>query len=134
MLLECWTRSGSMPRADWSRDISSGWKIQLSSTLAAPDFWELIMMTWPSELFREDRTRRYSIGALHGAEDQAKRKSKSGMRFLPNVAGGMQVAQTSPQPRSDRVGRSGTIFKPGSTCMTSKKAERRGNDFVPVRN
>src|SRR6266567_1596494 len=91
-----------MPRADWHPDILSGWKIQLSSTLAAQDFWGLIMMSWPPELFREDRTRKFSNGALHAAENPVKNKSLFGMRFLPNVAGEMKRAPTCKRPRSDQ--------------------------------
>src|SRR6266849_13726 len=116
--------------ADCRPTILLGWKIQLSSTLAAPDFWELITMIWSSELLREGRTKKFWNGALCRAEDRAKRKSRFGMRFCANADGGMRVAPTWPQPRSDQVGKIGTIFKPGWTCMMLKKAERRGNDFV----
>src|SRR6266478_5494911 len=118
-----------MPKADWRPDILSGWRIQLSSTLAAHDFWELIMMTWSSELFREDRTRRYSNGALHTAENPAKKKSLFGMRFLANVVGEMKRAPTCKRPRSDQTGAIATIFRLGWICMTSKKGERREHLF-----
>ena len=74
--------------------------------LAAQDFWGLIMMSWPPEHFREDRTRKFSNGALHAAENPAKKKSLFGMRFLPNVAGEMKRAPTCKRQRSDHTGRS----------------------------
>src|SRR4029434_4383160 len=131
MWLECWTRSGYMLKADWRPTILSGWKIQHCSTHAAPDFWELTMTIWSSALFRADRTRRSSNGALPGAESRAKKKFPSGMPFFPNAAGGMKRATSWQQPGNDRVWAIATIFKRGWTCTTLKKAERRGDNFVP---
>src|SRR5882724_8662029 len=122
-----------MPRADWRPDILSGWRIQLSSTLAAHGFWGLIMMSWPPELFREDRTRKFSNGALHAAENPAKKKSLFGMRSWPNVAGAMKRVPTWKRRSSDQVWAIATISKPGWTCMTSKKEEPQAH-FVPVRD
>src|SRR6266536_2866993 len=122
-----------MQPGNWLRDILSAWRIQLSSMHAAPDFWALTMMTWSSELLREARTRKYSNGALRGAEGQAKKKSRSGMRFFPNAAGVMKLARTWKRPRSGQVWATATISKPGWTCTTPKKAEHHGNDFVPLR-
>src|SRR5437763_7643850 len=62
----------------------------------------------------------------------AKRKFRSGMRFLPNAAGEMRRAPTCKRPRSDHTGAIATIFRLGWICMTSKKAEHRGDDFVPL--
>src|SRR5882724_7525804 len=121
-----------MLKADWRPTILSAWKIPHFSTHAAPDFWELIMTIWSSALFRADRTRRYSNGALPGAESRAKKKFLSGTRFLPNVAGEMKPAPTWKQRRSDQTWTIATIFKRGWTCTTLKKAERRGDNFVPV--
>src|SRR5260370_17787967 len=108
-------------------------KIRRCSTLAAQDFWGLIMMSWPPELFREVRTRRSSNGALQAAENPAKKKSLFGMRFLPSVAGEMKRAPTCKQPRSDQAGASAPIFKPGWTCMTPRKDERRGAEITDRR-
>ena len=90
------------------------------------------MMSWPPELFREDRTRKFSNGALHAVENPAKKKSLFGMRFLPNVAGEMKRAPTCKRQRSDHTGAIATIFRTGWICMTSKKAERRGDDLVSL--
>src|SRR5205823_14030048 len=110
--------------ADWRLAIFLVWlMIQPSSTHAAHDFSELIMMSWSSELFREDRTRKYSIGVLNGAENRAKKKSLFGMRSWPNVAGAMKEAPIWKRPRSDQVLAIAKISKPGWTCMTSKKEE-----------
>src|SRR5438477_1977556 len=107
-------------------------KIRRCSTLAAQDFWALIMMSWPPELFREVRTRKFSNGVSNAADAPAKRKSRSGMLFLPNAAGEMRRAPTCKRPRSDHTGAIATIFRLGWICMTSKKAEHRGDDFVPL--
>src|SRR4029450_14163648 len=85
-----------------------------------------------SELFRADRTKRCSNGALPGAENRAKKKSLFGMPFFPNAAGGMKLAPTWQQPKSDQVWTIATMFKPGSICTTLRKAERRGDNSVPV--
>src|SRR6266487_2489881 len=115
-----------MLMADWRPDIFLVWMmIRPSSMRAAHDFWELIMMSWSPEPFREDRMRKFSIGALNAAENLAKRKSLFGTHLFPNVAGGMKAAPTCKRPRSDRVGATATIFKPGWICMMLKKAERR---------
>ena len=56
--------------ADWRRDIFLVWRmIQPSSMRAAHDLWELIMMSWSPEPFREDRMRKFSIGVLNAAEN-----------------------------------------------------------------
>src|SRR4029453_3320267 len=90
------------------------------------------MTIWSSELFRGDRTRRYSNGALPGGENRAKKKSLFGMPSFPNAAGGMKPATTWQQPRSDQVWMIATIFKPGWICPTLRKAERRGDNCFPV--
>jgi ketosteroid isomerase-like protein len=90
------------------------------------------MTIWSSELFRGDRTRRYSNGALPGGENRAKKKSLFGMPSFPNAAGGMKPATTWQQPRSDQIWMIATIFKPGWICTTLRKAERRGDNSVPV--
>src|SRR4030095_13661520 len=112
-----------MLKADWRRGILSGSRIRLFSMLAAQDFWELIMMSWSSERFREDRTRKSSNGALHRGEDLAKKKSVSGVRFFPNEAGGTTLAPTWKRTRSDQVWAIGMIFKPGWISMMPKKDE-----------
>src|SRR2546425_12991864 len=123
-----------MLMAGWRRDILSGWlTIQLSSMRAAHDFWELIIMSWSSEPFREDRTRKFSIGALPGADNLAKKKSLFGMRSSPNVVGATKQAPIWKRPRSDQVWAIATISKPGWTCMTSKKEEPQEH-LVPVRD
>src|SRR5437868_15056877 len=115
-----------MLMADWRRDILSGWlTIQLSSMRAAHDFWELIMMSWSSEPFREDRTRKFSIGVLNAAENLAKKKSLFGTHLFPNAAGGTKAAPTCKRPRNDQTGAIATIFRLGWTCMSSKKDERQ---------
>src|SRR6266513_2312929 len=97
-----------------------------SSMRAAHDFWELIMTSWSPEPFREDRTRKFSIGVLNAVENLAKRKSLFGTHLFPNVAGEMKAAPTCKRPRSNQVGATATIFKPGWICMKLKKAEHRG--------
>ncbi len=81
------------------------------------------MTSSPSERFREGRTRRYWNGALHAAENPAKKKSLFGMHFLSNVGGEMKQAPIYKRPKSARAGAIAMIFKPGWICMTSKKAE-----------
>ena len=66
------------------------------------------------------------------ADARARRKSQSGMHFLPNVAGGMKPATTCKRPRGDQVLPIARVFKPGWTCMTPKKAEHRGDDLVSL--
>src|SRR5213596_2472849 len=56
-------------------------------------------------------------------DDPTKRKSRSGMRFLPSVDGEMTRAQTCKQLRSDQVSAIATTSKPGWICTTPKKAE-----------
>jgi len=57
------------------------------------------------------------------ADARARRKSQSAMHFLPNVAGGMKPTTICKRPRGDQVLPIATVFKPGWTCMTPKKAE-----------
>src|SRR6266496_1435565 len=115
-----------MLMADWRPDIFLVWlMIPPSSMRAAHDFWELIMTSWSPEPFREDRTRKFSIGVLNAVENLAKRKSLFGTHLFPNVAGEMKAAPTWKRLRSNQVWTTATIFKPGWICMMLKKAERQ---------
>src|SRR5438874_12107152 len=115
-----------MLRDGWRPVIFLVWlMIQPSSMRAAHDFWESIMMSWLPEPFREDRTRKFSIGVLNEAENLVKKKSLFGIHLFPNVAGEMKAAPTWKRPRSDRIWAIATIFKPGWICMMLKKAEHR---------
>src|SRR5438128_2207486 len=109
-----------MPRDGWRLAIFSGWKIQPFSTRAAQDCSGLIMMSWPPEPFREDRTRKFLIGVSHAAENLAKKKFLFGTHSFPNAAGGMKPAPSWMRPRNGLVGKIALTFKRGWTSMTPK--------------
>src|SRR5712672_2592594 len=96
--------------------------IQPRSMRAVQDFWELIMMSWSLELLRGERTRKFSIGVSNAAEDLVKKKFLFGTHLSPSAAGGTKPATICKRPRNALVGKIAMIFKPGSICMTPKRA------------
>src|SRR5437867_13374291 len=78
------------------------------------------------QTLKAGRMKRLWNGVSSTADAPAKRKSRSGMRFLPSVDGEMTRAQTCKQLRSDEVSAIATTSKPGWICTTPKKAEPRG--------
>src|SRR5919109_1657169 len=75
--------------------------------------------------YKEDRTRKYSNGALHVADGQVTRKSRSGMHFSESAAGEMKRAKNSASRRRKRVSAIARTSKHGWTCMTRRKEERQ---------
>src|SRR6184192_4467871 len=106
---------------NWRPDIFAEWRIQLSSILAVPGFWESITMSWPGERLRAARTRKSWSGVLPTAEDRATKKLRSGMLSSLNADGGMRPALTYWKRRSERVGKIATISRLGWICTTPRK-------------